>query len=336
MTNCSFLANTALNGDGGAAFNIQNKVAVTVTNCYAVANVGVSNAGGFRIDSSEVTVINSTFAESQSSADVYAITGELSRFAAYGSVFKDTSLLSGGSVIVVNDGARGSMTDCRMIRGVAVTSGSAAMSVSGGGTMSILRTTFLDNRALSQSSRGGCFELYDSGTLAIDDSDISGCWCGGDNGMAYVGSGVSVVISRSRMYGNGAAGNGLVTLEGSGPSLRISDSTLTDTSSGDGEFAIAVVDANAPDFSLQLDTVDVDGTVDIFSHSKVLVQNCKGLNSTAVRNASVGTCQSTTDHCLAESCTDARIGIECFCDIDGVPNPFPTDCMQSAVIEARR
>ena len=118
-------------------------------------------------------------------------------------------------------------------------------------------------------------------------------------------------------------------------SFVLPSSTITDTNSGVGEFAIEVDDA-APDFALQLDTVVVDGSVDIFSHSKVLVQNCEGFNSTAVQNASVGTCQSTADYCLAESCADDRVGIECICDIDGVPNPFPTDCMQSAVIEARR
>ena len=144
-----------------------------------------------------------------------------------------------------------------------------------------------------------------------------------------------MTITRSRLVGNGAGGSaGLALLGSSGSFLRIVDSTITEMSTAAGEFAIVVDDIAAPDFSLTLDTVVVDGSVDIFSHGTVLVQNCIGFNRTAVQNASVGTCQSTTDYCLAESCANDRVGIECICAIDGVPHPFPTDCMQSAIIEA--
>ena len=223
------------------------------------------------------------------------------------------------------------MTDC-LVTGHWSAGDTGVLSVYTEATMSILRTTFRDNGAALYA---GCFKVQTLGVLTIYDSDIVNCWAGGNEGMLGVNSGL-VTITNSRMAGNGAAGRGgLAGLTGSDAILRIASSTIKDTNSGVGEFAI-VVDDIVPEFALQLDTVVVDGSVDIFSHGKVLVQNCQGLNSTAVQNASVGTCESTTDYCLTESCADDRVGIECICEIDGVPNPFPTDCMQSAVIEVRR
>ena len=199
--------------------------------------------------------------------------------------------------------------------------------------MNVLRTTFRDNHAVTY---GSCFYIQTQATLTIDDSDILNCWADQYAGMLYMQSG-TVSITNSRMAGNGAGGSGgLASLTVSGAFLRITSSTITDASIGGGEFAFEVQDSVQEDFALQLDTVVVDGSVDIFSNGKVLVQNCEGFNSTVVQNASVGMCQSTTSYCLADSCANDRVGIECICDIDGVPNPFPTDCMQSAVIEARR
>ena len=201
--------------------------------------------------------------------------------------------------------------------------------------MSVSRTTIRDHYALTW---GGCFSILSLGTLTIDDSDIISCWCDGQGGMSNMED-ASLVITNSRLIGNGAARkNGLARLGTAGSSLRIAGSTITGTSSGVDAFAIhvGIGQPTMPDFALQLDTVVVDGSVDILSHTKVLVQNCKGFNSTAVQNASAATCESTSDYCLAESCADddRGIGTDCICIIDGVPNPFPTDCMQSAVIEA--
>ena len=223
------------------------------------------------------------------------------------------------------------MTDCMVTGHVSATGARGALRLESGSTMSVSRTTFRDNRA---ATIGGCFSLLGSSSLTVDDSDILGCWADGTDGMAQIGG--SVTITRSRMVGNGAGGSGgLARLATSGSFLRIVDTTITETNTAVDEFAI-FVDDSVPEFALQLDTVVVDGSVDIFSHGKVLVQNCKGFNSTAVQNASVAMCQSTSDYCLAESCADKGVvGTDCICDIDGVPNPFPTDCMQSAVIEAR-
>ena len=216
------------------------------------------------------------------------------------------------------------MVDCLVTGNVAVGGNTGGVRLEQGATMSILRTAFRDNRG---TTGPGCFELYSS-TLSIDDSDISNCWAG-SNGMMMMDSS-HVTITNSRMAGNGAAGKaGLIGLYNSGSFLRITDSTITDTSSGVGEFAI-VVDDVAPDFSLQLDTVSVDGSIDIYSHSEVLLQNCEGFNGTAVQNASVGTCQSGTDFCLAESCSDMTVGIDCICEVaSGEQVVFPTDCMQA-------
>ena len=275
-----------------------------------------------------------TFAESTTSTSNYNIAGEDAVFAAYGSVFRDGYALISIAGIVLKNGARGSMADC-MVTGNVSPAGAAsgALHLESASQCAVSRTTFRDNRA---GTVAGCFALYGSSSLTVDASDIINCWSDGVAGMAEI-AGSSVTITRSRMVGNGAGGSGgLVRLSSSESFLRIVDSTITEMNTAAGEFAIVVDDIAAPDFSAQFDTVVVDGSVDIFSHGKVLVQNCVGFNSTAVQNASVGTCQSTTDYCLAESCADERVGIDCICDVDGVPNPFPTDCMQSAAIEARR
>ena len=54
----------------------------------------------------------------------------------------------------------------------------------------------------------------------------------------------------------------------------------------------------------------------------------------AVKNATVGTCESTSDFCLAESCSDTTVGIDCICEVAGEQVAFPTDCMQVILIGA--
>ena len=373
LTNVSFLANTALSVAGGAALDIQKGAKVTMINCFALGNdAKTANRGGFYLLDSQLEVINSecqrvgrgrgrqpacfrlpfcyrggptivlsrtsvhlqpgTFAESHCNSHNFGVYGELAVFSAYNSVFRDNTA-GDSAAIYLGSKARGSLTDC-LVSGNVATSTTGALRVEGGATMSISRTTFRDNRA---ADWGGCFQIMSLGTVTVDDSDIISCWCDGSGGMSNMED-ASLVITNSRLIGNGAAGkSGLARLGTAGSSVRIAGSTITGTSSGADAFAIHVgIGEPIPDFALLLDTVVVDGSVDIISHTKVLVQNCKGFNSTAVQNASVGTCQSTTDYCLAESCSGDRVGINCICDVDGVLNPFPTDCMQSAVIEARR
>ena len=83
-----------------------------------------------------------------------------------------------------------------------------------------------------------------------------------------------------------------------------------------------------PSTRLQLDSTVVDSTFDISAAANVLVQNVDGLTSAAVKNATVGACEDTSNYCLATSCTDAAIGIECKCMFKGEEAMFPTDCMQ--------
>ena len=268
-----------------------------------------------------------TFAESFSSGGrTFDIQGEGSVFAAYGSVFRDNYVSAASGWLEISEFARGSMADC-LVTGNEAGMDTGVLRVLTGATLSVSRTTFRDNRA----GYAGCFDVTGLGTLTIVESDIVGCSAVTHSGMLYLTDG-SVYITRCRMIGHGAGGSGsLARLASTSSFLRIVDSTISGMNTARGEFAIAV--DTAPDFAVQLDTVVVDGSFDIFSHSKVLVQNCIGLNNTAVQNASVGTCQSTTDYCLAESCANDHVGIECICDIDGVLSPFPTDCMESAVIE---
>ena len=49
VSNCSFMENTALNIDGGAAINLQVAAKVTVVDCFARANIAAAWAGGFYV-----------------------------------------------------------------------------------------------------------------------------------------------------------------------------------------------------------------------------------------------------------------------------------------------
>ena len=84
---------------------------------------------------------------------------------------------------------------------------------------------------------------------------------------------------------------------------------------------------------LQLDSVIVDETVDIYSRGDVLIQNCVGFGSAATKNATVGACEDTSSYCLSDSCADATVGIECKCMFKGEEVLFPTDCMQVGYAE---
>ena len=59
MNNVSFLSNTAKSFDGGGAFHIYSGAKVTVTNSFALGNVGLLQGGCFNVADSALTVINS-------------------------------------------------------------------------------------------------------------------------------------------------------------------------------------------------------------------------------------------------------------------------------------
>jgi hypothetical protein len=164
---------------------------------------------------------------------------------------------------------------------------------------------------------------------------LIGCDAGaGRGGFVFLRPGGVATITSSRIIGSSAGGQASGAWVDPGSSLRVVDSTITNIS-GDAKFAM--YDASATDFTLQLDNVIVDDTVTIFSNgTKVLMQNCDGFSSVVAKKADIATCASTSDYCLRESCIDAAVGIDCNCEVDGVEVPFPTDCMQSAVIEARQ
>ena len=140
----------------------------------------------------------------------------------------------------------------------------------------------------------------------------------------------------SRISGTSAGNKGRVAWLDVGSSMRIVGTTITNVS-GEAAFAIHNEEAGA-DFNIQLDTVTVDDTVNIFSNgSEVLLQNCDGFGGASVKKADIATCASTSEFCIPSSCMDATAGgIDCICTVDGVEVAFPTDCMQSAVMEARR
>ena len=139
-------------------------------------------------------------------------------------------------------------------------------------------------------------------------------------------------MTASRIIGSSAGGEGSLAWLDAGTSMRIVASTIMNIS-GEAAFAIH---SYAADFAVQFDTVTVDESVNIFSNSSVLLQNCDGFSSASIKKADIATCESTSDFCLPSSCIDATTtGIDCICTAGGVEVAFPPDCMQSAIIEAR-
>ena len=133
----------------------------------------------------DISYLSGTFAESSTGGccGLARITGEDSLFAAYGSVFRDnTAKLSGGAFNFAGKASH-SLTDCLVIGNVGSTGG--AMDASTGASVSILRTTFDNNRA---TAIGGCFMVGADGSVAIYESDILNSWAEEEAGMASIGS----------------------------------------------------------------------------------------------------------------------------------------------------
>ena len=174
----------------------------------------------------------------------------------------------------------------------------------------LLSHRFIDNQA---GSVGGAVSVYDDGT--------------------------TVRIERSYFYGNDAPDGAAFYLGGNGvngaPSVVVLDSLIANTST-DGVGIIH--DTCGGDFAVQLDTVEFHSNVRaaLFSTAQVLAQNCIGLEPADVVNVSVGTCATTGDFCMPEACTDAAVGTECYCWLNGeepTTDPLPTGCMESAQLE---
>ena len=171
-------------------------------------------------------------------------------------------------------------------------------------------------------------------TLLVEDSDFIHI-SAAITALAFGRSGGQMTFINSRVENVHATGH--VTYEGSvgyidgESSLRYVGGMIQNVS---GSEKFAFVDGSYYDFAMQLDSVVVDDTVSVFSNGTiVLIQNCDGFDSTAVAKAEIGTCATTAAYCLRESCSDATAGIECVCNVSGTEVPFPTDCMQSAVIQ---
>ena len=152
----------------------------------------------------------------------------------------------------MDNSATGSFTDCQILNSHS-TLLSGVANIQGKSSLNFLRTVVAD---ASTGPYGGCFQLESSGMLTIEDSDIVNCKTtdatGHGGGMVrMVGAGSWVSIANSRISGSSSASKGSVAHIGdlAGP-LRISGSTITDSSSGDGKFA--VYDNTGRDFNIQV------------------------------------------------------------------------------------
>ena len=311
VRNTSFLSNESPGGFGGS-FTVTASSSLVCIECY-VGDQDIKQFSSFNIalisGGSSLVMYNSTFAETTSSDKGFSIGGGSSA-AFYNSIFRDM-VWNGGGMLFVSD-ATVLCVDC-IFNDLQATRNSI-FDLGTGGSLRLVRTAWRNNRATSQGGGGGM--VYGGATLEIVDSDITGCVSGvGGAAVVKVLTGGSVTITDSRLDGNIGTHNGVIAdLEDDTSTLRIVRSTITNTT---GPFAIYV--STETDFSVQLDTVSVDSTFDILSHSAVLLQNCEGLSSTAIKNASIGACGLTSEFCIPELCIDKAVGIECACFVDGAP-----------------
>ena len=173
----------------------------------------------------------------------------------------------------------------------------------------MLSHRFIDNQALGLDDYGGAISMY--------------------------GQGTKVRIERSYFYGNDAHLGAAIAVYNAGPSVAVLNSVLANTST-DGVGVI--YDTSGDDFAVELDTVELhsNARAALSSTGQVLAQNCIGLEPTDIVNVSVGTCATTGEFCMPEACTNAAVGTECYCWLNGeepTTDPLPTGCMESAQLE---
>ena len=319
LKNVSFIANR---GYQGGAISVQSASKLTMTACYGQANEAEQRAAVFVVDSAELVVINSTFEESVGEWDAFGMFNGCT-LSMLNVVIRDMTVLN-SNVMTCGQESVCTFTDS-LITGLRSIGGDASVMLVSNSNSVLLRTTVTNNHALYSP---GCFVTSAGSTLTIEDSEITDCQASEvlndrEGGVVSVFSG-TVTIKNSRISLSDGGGRGGVAKVAQGGSLRIVGGTITDTS--DGEFAIFVV--SDTDFALQLDSVAVDETVDIYSRGDALIQNCVGFGSAAGGNASIASCAATNDYCLREACADVAIGTDCICEVAGEQIAFPTDCMQ--------
>ena len=323
VINSTFVGNFAENG---GAIAVRSGGLVTLIGCYARANTASSGGTGgtFYVEDATCVMLNSTVTES------YAhFLGGVGAFLNGAVVYFENSVFTDAAA----DYAPGfqmsastlSMTDCAH-------RGSESMVFLGyifadaSSTLNALRTVFQDHRA---PSVGGVAYVRSS-TAHFEDCDFIDNECyEGKGGTFFLRPGGSMTVTNSRIVGSSAGIKGSVAWLDASSSMRIVGSTIMNTS---GEADFAIHDESGVDFGLQLDTVVVDESVNIFSNNSVLLQNCDGFAQETVKKADIATCVSTTDFCIPSSCMDSTAGINCICEVAGEQVPFPTTCMQSAVI----
>ena len=324
VTSSTFIENEA---DRAGAIIVKSGGSVTMINCYARANT----YGQIYVVAATLVMLNSTVTES------YAGIGGVGYFIDSAIVTIEHSVFTNNRAgfapgFGVADKSSLSLTDC-IHRGAECTGYISYLYVDSLSTIYAVRNVFQELLGphigpVYLRASTGYFEDCDFIDNYVRESHGSG-------GVAFLRPGSMLTISNSRISGTSAGSKGRVAWLDAGSSMRIVGSKITNVS-GDAAFAIHNEEAGA-DFNIQLDTVVVDDTVNIFSNgSDVLLQNCDGFGSASVKKADIATCALTSDFCVPSSCTDVTAGTDCICTVDGVEVPFPTDCMQSAIMEARR
>jgi hypothetical protein len=163
-----------------------------------------------------------------------------------GSITIDASGIGGGSRhLLVESGATVTLAGLTLTGGTAQYSGS----IYNHGTLTIQRTSILDNAA---SAQGGGIYNQSGGVLTVRDSTIAGNF-GGTGGGLYVETGSAALVTGSTISGNLATGAGAAYVSGT---LVLANSTVAGNSAEAGAGGIVVSGGSA---SLGLLNVTVTG-----------------------------------------------------------------------------
>ncbi|OKH36400.1 hypothetical protein NIES2119_17310 [[Phormidium ambiguum] IAM M-71] len=279
VINSTFTDNLAdFGGIGGAIFNMEGGT-VNVSKSTFSGNQSKNNFGGAIVNDGTLTVIDSSFSDNKAYGLGGAIYNGGSLTVANSDFTNNESDVSGGGAISsmgtliitkstfsgnksTNSGAlsiagTASITDSTFSENIAQTSVGGAIAITSKDTVTIDRTTLINNTA----NYGGAIENNSIGTVKITNSTIA------NNTAKYDGGGVSnegnLEISNSTISGNKAnqSGGGIYNASTTS-NLNINQSTITNnTADFDNNDTGEFVSDNGGGIFIQSGTVTVKNTI---------------------------------------------------------------------------
>ena len=316
-------------GSGGGGLSINGGAEVDIQNCTFVSNTAVRDGSAVFIDGGSSVTIQDSLMESNtiltSAGTIYA-SGE-STVAINNTVIRNNKLTGQFACGFYFAGSDVTFEDVIIEANTIESAGAnyaAAGFITEAAQLTFNRVDFIGNVGQADT-----VTVTSGANLACTDCRFL------ENQVETTGSalmltgGSAATFVSSTFVGN--SGETSFSLSDEDSALKIQASVIANTSN-----SVALIhDVTGNDFAVALETVTFGsnaGGPALASAGLVLVQNCDGLTAEDVTNVSLGTCGNTLDYCFAAACTDASIGTDCICLINGVEQLMPTGCMESAQV----